>query len=787
MSDTEKPAAIGRTAQALSVTEVEHASAQCYFRPDTEEMVFIGSDAAAEFEQHWRDMILSMDRLHEAQAGYSSALEKYGQAYTQGRLAAEDAEPLIQAVENAQDSMEEQRKALLEKIGEFSTTGMKYQDVVELLPVVNTKKEVKSAEGKKNIGRRYVYVKKKTYDRYAVDKKLSNVSLKAKDKKGAGESIYSKTKDGRVRIDSKKLAGQLNLKMPTFKAELKHLPGMEEWLDRFKADGTVALEIFGTNIFGWAKAWNESLTYTDETHPSIDVSNGAQFMRYASNVGASAEYDRKNGNVAFKAEAAGSLAIAAGISVKTYYIPSRLGVNWAMASDHGGQVADIGMFRIALELQKSGFIGASNQLEAQLQVVTTPNKDHQAPTGQPGGRLPRFREMATRKAVFHQQMNAEDEGLSVSMEAFAGTRIEGSLKGSLQWMKPTEPADPEASGPTSEKSGKFTDICSIGSQIGGMAGAGAGGKFHCTFINGKFCFHIAASLCWGVGAKGGFLGEVAVKDVAEFGYWMAYQLYLARYNKINIVSEGAFKAYTWLCVVSLMNGGIGVRFAYRVLIGKIDSLEEDFKDVIDSITDIKEKTNAVTRRNELARNVLGNKKELIIYSPEAKGALLYLLTRHDFWDHVDAENYISEGLVPDIYHDRKLAVLAVLNSVQTYAEYGKVLCRMTRDGSKIKGDSVTIISRQRAELINFLKEGFNKDKSLESIERSLRVNEVISVFDNALDELKNIELGLRQDSYPGYALSMNNTVYYQLVSGPNPNYPENRWFELGSQDGTLRV
>ncbi|NWL18013.1 ATPase, partial [Pseudomonas umsongensis] len=87
----------------------------------------------------------------------------------------------------------------------------------------------------------------------------------------------------------------------------------------------------------------------------------------------------------------------------------------------------MGMLRLYLSPELCGFVGASVTLEEQLQMVT--QGDQQLLAGQPGGRLPRFRERRTRGAVFYQQMAAEDEGLQLTGEAFAGARVEGSLKG----------------------------------------------------------------------------------------------------------------------------------------------------------------------------------------------------------------------------------------------------------------------------------------------------------------------------------------------------------------------
>lgn len=77
----------------------------------------------------------------------------------------------------------------------------------------------------------------------------------------------------------------------------------------------------------------------------------------------------------------------------------------------------------------------------------------------------------------------------------------------------------------------------------------SGAKFLCTFINGKFCFKIAASLCCGVGAKGAFLCEVGGKALLEFGSWLAYQLFTLDYRFFDLVDKEAFATFTRICVM----------------------------------------------------------------------------------------------------------------------------------------------------------------------------------------------------------------------------------------------
>ncbi|QXN47951.1 hypothetical protein [Pseudomonas fluorescens] len=117
---------------------------------------------------------------------------------------------------------------------------------------------------------------------------------------------------------------------------------------------------------------------------------------FASNVGASGEFDVAKGTGAFKGEANAALTVASGKVSYTAYVPDRLG--WALRyTDDRGNDFNMGLLRLCLTPELTGFVGASVQIEGQLQIARS--GDQQVLMGQPGGRLPRFHERKTRGAV----------------------------------------------------------------------------------------------------------------------------------------------------------------------------------------------------------------------------------------------------------------------------------------------------------------------------------------------------------------------------------------------------
>ncbi|MDU9394717.1 hypothetical protein [Pseudomonas sp. zfem002] len=105
---------------------------------------------------------------------------------------------------------------------------------------------------------------------------------------------------------------------------------------------------------------------------------------------------------------------------------------------------------------------------------------------------------------------------------------------------------------------------------------------------------------------------------------------------------------------------------------------------------------------------------------------------------------------------RKEAMICVLHSIQIRREWQKVLSCVSRDGSVVRKDEnvSSIVEKEEQDLVEFLQLGFDRDADLQR-----EKERVFEVFDC-----------LKEDVSFGYALAMNNTIYYKLNAGDNPNY-----------------
>lgn len=747
MTEDSKPLAENRLGKHGPVVDVPRSALSCYFRPDTEEFIFLSAKEAGAFENHWRGMAHGMNQFHQAQARYSSALEHYDQC-VKAAVSMLQMDKSLNAIDAAEAELEKERKAIKEKL-DGTATGVGYDTIIELIPMA-------AHAGASRLP--YAYVKQSYFTDAQSKRRLHNVSLRPSGGKSGKNSFIGRDHDGTVLIDTVKLTEQLSaVKWPKVKLDLKDVlgwAGSDPDPEAFTADGT---------LFDWAESWNNSLKDKKRLSDNVDVSGAAQFMRYTSNLGANAEFDLKEGKAAVKAESTSVLTLASGYADIERFVPDRFG--WPLTMQTGkGQTLDLGLLRVRLKGQVNGFIGASLQLEGQLQVMI--KGDEQVITGQ-AGRLPSFRTRKSQGRDFFQAMQAEDQGVTITAGGFGGVNVEILGKSTLQWLKPSPSPDSSREVAVKDKKevGGYVDFATIGSSIAGMAGIGVGGKFFCTFINGKFCLHVAASLCVGMGAKGGFIAEVSANDIFEFGRWVAYQLYLNNYGVLEYFNKDAFEAYSQYCVLKAVEGKALAYQGVGWALSTPAQIASRFNELVMSLkNDAIRSFDGTEGRNQIANVIIEQEDDLLTYTPESKGVFLYLLTRHGVLDHIDLDNRSWNG---DIYRRRKEAIILILTSIQTTSEWRKVMCRMTADGSRLPGSAVVVSKSQEEHLIRFLQEGRNRDEE----------------FYRIRDSLAAIYGRLKEFPTAGYALSMNDSYYYSVNCDDNAHYPSRCDFHSVSDKG----
>lgn len=748
MSEQGKAAAEHKLCKSESnVKVVTHKSCQCYFRTETLQLIFIDEAEVAGFEKTMDKLCLLIDEHHKAKANYSEAIENYG-IRKKDIANQNDLSEYKAKIANTEALLKSATEKLQQELGDFNEqTG--YSAVVELIPLQPLKKS--------KYGRRYSYIKECDFKKF--EGKLIIIPVDV----SAGDGIFKKDDDGNIigiDIDS------LKKKLAAAKNTIKQM--MDSTM-------TVSANVdYEATLTEWADAWNsESGEYNKEGH-YIDVSAGAQFLRFTANASTLNTWNPDTGAVQIKGEAHSGLTLCSGTLNTTLYVPDRTG--WPlkfMVNDT--KEANIGILRARIDGELTGYVGASAQAEGNLQFVTYNKKQLLM-----GNRTPGAPFSERQNGVKIKDSKENPKSLEIKAEAFGGAKAGASLGGALQWLKPFSslvdelpnmlhtfgmdspaleqilPSVKQSQEKQNDQTGEFQDFACL--KVGGDVelGVGLSGEFKIRFVKGRFRFHIKGSLCLGPGAKGEVEGEVSPELFGEFAIWVIYQLYGIDYKHLKIIAEDAFLTLAYILVM----GGVDIykQYYYKVQ-AEARNVYNDFSDFVHDIAgDISNAKKTSEKRNDFAKIINDDSGSIFLFSPEAKGIALYILTGDGAYDRIDINNQ-GDGFLPDTNKKRKTAVLYVLSSIQTKREWKKVLSRISKDGTALPGNEDAVVKRAEENIRNFLQIGFNKDKELEAIIDKLELREFNQVFKR-----------LKENPAYGYAFSPNCTKQYILHCDDNPFY-----------------
>lgn len=669
------------------------------------------------------------------------------------------------SVVSAEQEVEKATKVIQQEVGEFDNE-KGYAPIVELIPLEPLKKGV--------YGRFYCYLKKSDYESFKEKFTIFNL------KDFGSEDFYQRDKDGRIIAINQ---DELLDRYAKIKQSLKEM-----------ADGNKSFSIeveYDKNLADWADAWNNRDDYNREGQV-IDVSAGAQFLRFSSNAGALAEWDPKKGQGHIKGEAHAELILAAAHVSTTFYQPDRSGWQLKFIINDKNKEANLGVLRSKIDTSQTGFAGASANIEGNLQFVVSDGQQKIM-----GGRAPLSHLEERQRGVLVETDKGSPSTSEVSVELFAGVKAGGTFGGALQWLKPFDSlidhlpdmlrtfgldavlsgdkvldkvleSRDQLTGKTAEK-GEFTDFAAfnLGAEV--QAGVGLSGDFAFWFERGKFKFHIAAGVCLGPGAKGSAQGEVSPKQFTEFAIWAVYQLYGMDYHHFKIFDKDAFRALTYI----LLMGGESVYEGYfKKMEDDFSIVLEDFKNFIKEIgADISGAVETSNKRNQFAELINRTPSNVYAFTPEGKGIALYLLVQEGSYDRIDLNNHRLASVInnsengpfplPDTGHERKKAVLIILSSIQTKREWVEVLVRMTASGDKIPAamPEAQQVEHQEQVIRTFLQIGLDQDKKLDELITQLELRDFRETYRR-----------LKEKPAFGYPFAPNCSKQYALFCDDNPWY-----------------
>ncbi|MCK7240216.1 hypothetical protein L8P40_03815 [Enterobacter kobei] len=737
-----------------NTVDVYHASCQGYFRIETLEIIFLSETDARPFDDKINTLSMVMANLHQAKQDYSDAVEMYGKKLPD----IANRNELVQyenAIIKTENVLRKATHAVQKEIGEFDEQSG-YKPVVELIPLEPLKKGV--------YGRFYSYIKLSDYESFIQNGKLNIINLKI----FGTEDVYKKDSEGNIiGIDQKILADKIE----------KAQKSIKDMMDKTQKVG--ASIDYETTLTDWATAWNDEYDGYQKEGKLIDVSAEAQFLRFSSNAAYKASWDPEKNEGAIKGEAKAELALFNGKVDSSIYMPDRLGWKLKFIINDKNQEANLGMLRTRIDTGLTGYAGASAQIEGNLQFVTS--YDQQKIMGL---RAPRSRFEERKNGVLVKTEGKPPEVAKVKVELFAGIKTGCKIGGALQWLKPfgslveALPGMVKALGVDTkvlewflvdqkneeDKShlGEFTDFASF--SVGGefQLGAGLSGDYEFVFENGKFKFHAAAGLCLGPGAKGNVQGEITPEMFKEFAIWAVYQLYGMDFKHFKIIARDAFMTLTYILVM----GGEKIYADYfSNMVADLRQVTDDFREFVSTQMNslLKAKSESEVRDN-FALVIDQEPSSVYYYTPEGKGAALYILTGDGAYDRIDYKNQ-GDSFLPDTNHYRKKAILAILSSIQTQREWLKVLSRMTPDGivspfAKVSKEAEIKIVKENEEIIRkTLQIGFERDKELDALIDKLALRD----FDETYNRL-------RKNPAFGYPFSPNCSKQYFSHCDDSPFY-----------------
>lgn len=681
-----------------------------FFRPETGDFLLVPAQDMVAFEAECRRLDMVIALFHDANEDLNRLLDDIRARQPAPIDVSAQSTKERQELEELYKKAKEARKKLYGELKGLGKLDGAHTSITELIPF---KQSAGAGEGKPTA---WLASKKMTYVRS--DKVRSHwraYALRGDEKKSGNKSFVKKDEQGRTKIDTQELKKGVTELKTKVKSEL------------YKVDEHAIQGV----LTAWATEWNKDLSFDwAKSQPDAALSNNvdltaqAQLMRYLAGVGLATEWDRKKGKCNLKASARAEFAVAEAKAAAAAYFPDKVGWIWSLNGDDGKSYP-LGAIRFKAELSLVGMVGASIVAEAGLAIdyKDEKRKDVFGVKGAPieekkGGDNPRELKL-NGKAI--------DPSIGAEIEAFAGAKAEAKFNGALQWLNPENMLK------------DYSDFAKVGPSIAGLAGIGAGGMLELTYVGGKFRFKAMASVCLGVGAKGKLELEVDALLIGEFMKWFFYQLYHANFNQLTFVKEEAFQVITRMQVM-LVDGSVAGYRSLEDFIGKgQEAIERDFVTLLSELE-------REERRVQLMQRILSSSDILKYATPEAKGAMLYQLTRHDWrTDGLDGRNH---GI--GYYAQRKRAIKTLLRFAHTKRDFDNIIQHMSDDGSK------TDFAASKSHVMAFLN---------------------MAVIGNANDdeEMKNfynhLRVSLKDVPSLGYPVYPNDTTQYAMQRDQRPNHP----------------
>ncbi|MGP9599446.1 hypothetical protein ACT3R9_07160 [Psychrobacter sp. AOP42-A1-21] len=497
----------------------------------------------------------------------------------------------------------------------------------------------------------------------------------------------------RVNTDGTKIDIKSTIRGSSLKDEPKNIDkvALKDSLDKIKRQAS--FKQYGERHFKDLKIFNELLGLSgNELSETIYESKkfktevSAQWLRAIGGWTGSAAFNsdpskgKVGGELGF--DVSGKLVLCeANINSKAAY-PSLQG--WQLVFNHKatGEI-DLGAIRFIIECDIHGFVGAKAGISGAVSISFNGNKQEvqaiEKDTALSASQLygpvktinkPKFDPILDDKKFANTPVSKD---LDIGVTAFAGAETGITPSGSLEWL--------------SRDTNTFKALAKLSVTGAVSAGIGVEGCFSVFYADGKFRIKAKAALCFGVGAKGEALFDVNAKLMIEFASWVHSQLLIAKFRVLSFIMKESF---------------IQLSQFFVMMIGRENEISENLNNISSVFAEFNSSLDKARERNKLASFILNNADDawLKTATPEAKGILLYQLTRHGKTDKVIDKAIPTTGwdnVDIDYLPNRKAAILKIFETVTIKREWQNVLQHMHPNGSesnlgKNEGDIIRLLN-----------------------------------------------------------------------------------------------
>lgn len=479
----------------------------------------------------------------------------------------------------------------------------------------------------------------------------------------------------------------------------------------------------------------------------LDVNITAQWLRAVGGASASgsAEWNPKEGDIELSGgfDVSGKLILCEGNIETKMAIPSKDGWRLHAKFEAAGEI-DLGAIRFIVSCDFYGFTGvkaslagsASIKFEGGSQKLVSASRAPRQTAATMWDAANKQRKFDVERSyerieVMDDNSNAKAD---IGITAFAGAEVGVTPAGSIEWLNP-EVKD-------------FRSFAKVSGTIAGSAGVGLKGSFYIFYQGGKFKVRAQAALCFGLGGKGGMEFEIDSALIGEFIRWLSYQLLHAGFRTLVYIQGAAFNAISQLSVLMLGdNANItqvlkDINFEYQRFLSYIDTDE---------------------KRVALAKRIINKRDDdwLKYATPEAKGMLLYQLTRHAKVSHISDPIIPSiRSIIPididiDLLNYRKQAIIVIFATVTTSPEWRNTLQHMTVKGGK--GN----LGKNEGDVIRLLNYGTGMADEAAVL---AMINSNSTVKPNTGSHYVNVYITMRQKVKPSYPKGI------EVVKNTDANY-----------------